>query len=266
MYKKIYLEITNTCNLNCPFCIKNNRENKFITIEEYKTILEKIKLYTKYLYLHVSGEPLMHPFINEIIDIGSEYFYINITTNGYLIDKIKDNHIIRQINISLHSYYPNNNISLENYLDNIIKVINNLHDYTYFSLRFWVNNKYNQDILNYLSNNFKKDIKLVNGYEIIKNVFISIGNEFTWPDLENDNINTFGTCYALKDHIGILVNGDVVPCCLDVNGNIILGNLYKDELVDIQNSKKYINMVNGFKNNKRIEKLCQKCNFLNKIN
>ena len=99
MYKKIYLEITNNCNLSCPFCIKNERVKQFMTFDNFKVILEKIKPYTNYLYFHVLGEPLLHPKINEFIDYGSKLFNINITTNGYLIDRIIDNKNIRQINI-----------------------------------------------------------------------------------------------------------------------------------------------------------------------
>lgn len=262
MYKKIYLEVTNNCNLNCSFCIKNDRAKKFITIQEYKCILENIKDYTKYLYFHVSGEPLLHPKINELIDIGSENFFINITTNGYLINRIKNNHNIRQINISLHSFDEKYNISLSNYVKNILEVINELHTDTYFSLRFWVGNKNNDKIISLLEEYFKIKIELKNGFKITTNVFISINKEFIWPSLDNNYYNEHGTCYALKDHIGILVNGDIVPCCLDANGIIKLGNIFSSNLEEIQNSKRYLDMLNGFKQNIKCEQLCKKCNFL----
>ena len=111
-FKKIYVEITNSCNLNCEFCIKNKRHKKFISIEEFEKLLSKIKNYTDYLYFHVLGEPLLHPKINELIDIASKDFKINITTNGYLIDRIKDNNNINMLNISLHSYDSKYNVSL----------------------------------------------------------------------------------------------------------------------------------------------------------
>ena len=102
-YKKVYIEITNNCNLNCSFCIHNKRTPKFMSMDEFKIILSKLKGYTKYLYFHILGEPLLHPYINEFINEASKDFYVNITTNGYLIKNIKDNKNIRQINISLHS-------------------------------------------------------------------------------------------------------------------------------------------------------------------
>jgi len=262
MYKKIYLEITNNCNLNCSFCIKNNRTKKFMSKEEYQYILNSIKGHTKYLYFHVSGEPLLHPLINDFINIASDNFNINITTNGYLIKRIINNKNIRQINISLHSYNPLYHISLEEYLQNIVDVINNLHEHTYFSLRFWVNNIYNEEIIKYLEKVYNKKIKMENGYLITKNVFVSINKEFIWPTLDNDYYNEFGTCYALKDHLGILVNGDVIPCCLDANSIIKLGNIFNDKIDDIKNSERYQRMLSGFKNNIKCEELCKKCNFL----
>jgi len=64
MFKKIYLEVTNNCNLDCSFCIGNKRNKKFISKEEFKIILDKVEGYTNYLYFHVMGEPLLHPDIN----------------------------------------------------------------------------------------------------------------------------------------------------------------------------------------------------------
>ncbi len=263
MYKKVYLEITNRCNLNCPFCIKNTRPLKNLNMEEFSYILNQLKPYTKYLYFHILGEPLLHPEVNEFIDKGSQDFNINITTNGYLIKKIQNNHNIRQINISLHSFDPSYKIPLEEYLNNIVTVINNLKENTYFSLRFWVNNKYNEKIISILSKAFAKKIELKNGFKICDNVFISINKEFKWPSLENDYNTKKGTCYALKDHIGILVNGDIVPCCLDSKGIMKLGNIFHNTLEEVIKSNKYEAMLKGFKNNQKIEQLCQKCNFLN---
>ncbi len=72
MFKKIYVEITNNCNLKCDFCIGNKREKKFIDIENFKLLLNKLDGYTDYLYFHVMGEPLLHPKINDLINIASK--------------------------------------------------------------------------------------------------------------------------------------------------------------------------------------------------
>jgi len=262
-FKKVYIEITNNCNLNCDFCIHNKRDKKFISIDEFKLTLDKLKDYTDYLYFHILGEPLLHPNINELINIASNNFNINITTNGYFINRIKDNKNIRQINISLHSYTDTYNTSLNDYLENIFSTIDNLPN-TYFSLRLWVKNKYNNDIIDYINKRYNLDINYdVKNYKISNNIFINNFHEFIWPDLNNDYYNEVGKCYGLKDHIGILVDGTIIPCCLDSEGIINLGNIHSDNLEDVLKSKRVINMINNFENNKKCEELCKHCNFLN---
>ena len=261
--KKIYIEITNSCNLDCSFCIKNKRKNKFMSFDEFKTILDKISGYTNYLYFHVMGEPLLHPKINEFIDFAHERFYINITTNGYLINRLKTKNI-RQLNISVHSYDPKYGISLHEYLNNIFEVVDKL-DNTYISYRFWVKNKYSSDILDIINKHYSTDY-LVDGLKkaniLKKNVFINTNKEFVWPSLDNNIDSSVSTCYALRDHIGILSDGTVVPCCLDSDGTINLGNIFVEDLETIIKSKRFNDMLSGFRKNKRVEELCKHCNFL----
>lgn len=262
-FKKIYLEITNGCNLNCDFCIKNNRKIECISIDNFKNILDKLKYYTDYLYFHVLGEPLLHPYINELIDIASDNFKINITTNGYLINNIKTNNI-RQINISLHSFSDKYNININNYLDNIFNKIDSLKN-TYISLRLWVKNNYNKDIIKYINKRYNICItENTENYKVNDHIFINNFHEFIWPDFNNNYYDEEGTCYGLIDHIGILVDGTIIPCCLDSKGIINLGNIYNDNINDILNTNRVISMINGFKNNKKCEELCKHCNFIEK--
>ena len=262
-FKKIYVEITNNCNLNCSFCIRNSRPIESISIDKFTILLEKIKPYTDYLYFHVLGEPLIHKNINELIDIASNDFNINITTNGYLINKIKNNKNIRQINISLHSYCGND---LKKYLDNVFDSVDSLiNNKTYISLRLWVKNKYNNDTIDYINNRYKLSIPYdIDNYKINDYIFINNFHEFIWPDLDNNYYNEEGTCYALTDHIGILVDGTIIPCCLDTKGIINLGNIYTDNLDDILGNSRVVNMIEGFKCNKKKEELCRHCNFIDK--
>ncbi len=98
--------------------------------------------------------------------------------------------------------------------------------------------------------------------KVNNHLFINNFHKFIWPDLNNNYYNENGKCYALKDHIGILVDGTIIPCCLDTQKCINLGNIYKDNINDVLSSKRAINMLNGFKNNKKIEELCKHCSFI----
>lgn len=261
-FKKIYIETTNLCNLNCDFCIKNRRKKEIMTIQNFKIILSKIKNYTNYIYLHILGEPLLNPKLNEFILLASnEGFNINITTNGYLIDKIKDNKNIRQVNISLHSFDVKYNVELKKYLNNIFDSVEKLiKNDTYVSLRLWVKNKYSEDIINEVNNYYK--VNITKNTKIKESLFFNFEKQFIWPDLNNSYYNESGKCYGLTDHIGILVDGTIVPCCLDTLGIINLGNIFKEEIDEILNKKTVIKMIEGFKNNKKEMELCKHCNFL----
>ena len=263
-FKKIYLEITNACNLSCSFCIKNKRPIKILSINEFKIILDKIEPSTDYLYFHVLGEPLMHENINEFINLASERFNVQITTNGYLIDKIINNKKIRQVNISLHSYNPKYKVGVEEYMDNILKTTDILiKNNTYVSFRLWVNNEYQKQMVKMIENHFNCVIDLTkSSFAINKYLYVKQFHEFIWPDLENNYYEEKGTCYALKDHIGILSDGTIIPCCLDSKGTINLGNIYKDDLETILNSDRVKNMLSGFQKHIKEEELCKHCSFL----
>ena len=128
-FKKVYLEITNVCNLNCTFCSKSKRPPLFMDMELFKTILTKLEGHTKHLYFHVLGEPLLHPKLSEFIQISHEKGYqVNITTNGTLLQEtiyeklLKDG--LRQVNISLHSWKDNHQFNklqeFDQYLEQIM--------------------------------------------------------------------------------------------------------------------------------------------------
>ena len=263
--KKIYIEITNNCNLNCDFCIKNERKSQFMTLDNFSLILDKVQNYTKYLYLHVLGEPLLHPQINDFVRLATKKgYYVNITTNGYLIKRLKCSSI-RQINVSLHSYNPKYNISISDYIKDMLDKIDELPQ-VYFSLRFWVENSYNLEMIKLINERYNTNITLdeiiqKKNITVNKHLFLNSHHEFIWPDLNNNYYNAYGKCYALRDHIGILVDGTVVPCCLDTKGTIKLGNIYNENLNTILNSRRVKIMREGFKNNIKSEELCKKCGF-----
>ena len=261
MYKKVYIEITNNCNLSCDFCIKNTRKNKFMNINDFEIILNKLKEHTNYLYFHVLGEPLIHPKINEFINLAKENnFNVNITTNGYLIKRIINNKNIRQINISLHSFNEKYKKTLEDYFKDIFEVTDILKKYTYINYRIWINSTYKERILKILEE--KYNIKINEHTKLDKNTYIDFDKNFLWPDLNNNYYNEVGKCYALKEHIGILVDGTIIPCCLDSKGTINLGNIFKNNIDDIKIKDRYHSMLKGFKENKKIEELCKHCKFL----
>ena len=273
-YKKIYIEITNNCNLNCSFCSEVLKPRRNITIEEFEKVLDKIKGYTEYIYLHVKGEPLIHKDIINFINKAEEYnLKANLTTNGTLFDKYAKElgkcSNLNKINFSLHS--ENNK---DNYLEDIFNNVKYLSKDTTVIYRLWTlkNNclddnsqKIVDKIKDYynLSPEIVDKIKNENNVKISSTIYVDKDNEFSWPSINNHK--SCGYCYALNTHIAILVDGTVVPCCLDSNGVINLGNIYKDSLEDIINSDRYQNLLKSFRDRKPCEELCKSCTFKEKF-
>ena len=268
-FKKIYVEIINFCNLACPFCVKTSRDKKMMTKEEFSYVLDEIKPYTDYIYLHVQGEPLMHPLIKDFLDIAYEKgFFVNITTNVTLLhnnlDILLKAKSLRQINLSLQAIMELNN--KEKYYDDIVSLIKN-NDHIYISLRIW--GDYSPDVMKnelaYLEERLNIPIRIENKKRITDRVFLSLDQKFDWPDLNNPFNSESGRCEAIHQ-IAILSNGVVVPCCLDKDGIMNMGNIFETLFSDIINSNRYKEMIKGFKCGKVNEELCKHCTFLNRFN
>lgn len=273
-YKKIYIEITNNCNLKCSFCSAVKRKRRFMTTEEFENILIKIKDYTDYIYLHIKGEPLLHPNIIEFLRLADKYnLKVNLTTNGTLFSKVakelSECKSLQKINFSLHS---ENNI--DNYCEEIFKNVELLKD-KIIIYRLWTlkNNQLDsksQEIVNKIRKYYNLPQETVdkiytsNNIKIKSTIYVDKDNEFSWPEVTTHKSN--GYCYALKTQIGILVDGTVVPCCLDSNGVVNLGNIFKESLEEIINSEKYISLKKSFQDRKPCEKLCQSCTFKERLN
>lgn len=265
-FKKIYIEITNACNLNCTFCIKNQRKTIYMSLNDYKHIIDNIKNYTEEIYLHILGEPLLHPNIEPFIKYANQQqLKVNITTNGYLINNLNNNQYINRLNISLHSYNEKYHKDLNSYLNDIFNTIDKIKNKTFISLRLWVGSKHTIDILNYINKRYNINIKNLSNNSKIKissNLIIDTFHEFIWPDLNNEYYNELGRCKGLIDHIGILSNGTIIPCCLDSKGIINLGNIYQENIEDILEKNIVKEMIEGFKKGHKCQELCKHCSFL----
>lgn len=278
MFKKIYIEITNVCNLKCKFCPETTRKKSFMSVEDFEKVISKIYTYTNLVCLHVKGEPLLHSRLEEILKVLEKYnLKANITTNGTLIKEnlniIKNSNAVRQINFSLHSFNEND-IFNKDYLENIFQCVEEFKN-TIISYRLWnleniKKNDKNESIINEIENYYnveklKEKLSQNNFFKLRENMFINQDIEFSWPDISKENIIETGRCLALKEQIAILVDGTVVPCCLDNNGDISLGNIFVEELDEILNNPKSIYIKKNFENSIITCKLCRTCGFLKRL-
>ena len=270
MYNKVYVEITNICNMNCSFCHGHKRENRRMTKEEFSLILDKLTDQTKYIYYHLMGEPLTHPLLPEFIKTAGERgFKSIITTNGTMLKK-RGNELldsgVHKVNISLHSFEKGT-------LDNHAEYILDLAEFAKKAsergvivvFRLWnkgVDEGKNEISLRLLKESIKGEWKENSrGVKICDNLYLEWGERFEWPDENAEIKGERFFCYGLKDQFGILVDGTVVPCCLDSDGVINLGNVFGEDINHILNSKRAVDMKDGFECGKATEELCKRCGY-----
>ncbi|MBP3597569.1 MAG: radical SAM protein [Clostridia bacterium] len=279
--KKIYIEITNSCNLNCKFCHNTNRKKEFMPVKNFEEIIVKIKDYTKIVCLHVKGEPLLHPQLEKILQVLEKYnLKANITTNAVCLNKnievLKNSKVVRQLNLSLHSSLENENMDIEMYMKNIFDSVDVLEEtniiisYRLWNLESLENNEENSKVIKLLSDKYGinqlNELLTKNKWlELKDKIFINQDTKFIWPNLNSEIINQEGRCLAIKDQIAILVNGDVVPCCIDSEGEIILGNIYIQDIQTILNSARAKKILESFQKRIISEDLCKRCGFLNRL-
>ena len=270
-FNKVYLEISNVCNLKCSFCPGTKRKPKVMTEAEFSALLPKLQPYTDYLYFHLMGEPLCHPNLERYLTLAGEHgFKVILTTNGTLLRKQQEmllhSPALHKVNISLHAFEANElAVPFEEYLRDCFAFGKAAEGKKLIVYRLWNHggsDKQNDYILSTMTDFFPNPwVEGRRGTAIGNRIFLEYGDKFDWPDLsaEDGGENVF--CYGLKDQIGVLCDGTVVPCCLDHEGDIALGNLFHESMDDILNKERAKNIYEGFRNGKAHEELCRKCGY-----
>lgn len=269
-YSRAYVEITNICKRNCSFCPGTKRAPRRMNLTEFSHILDELEGLTEYIYLHVMGEPLTHPELCEFISIASSRgFKCAITTNGTLLKnrpEILDSGVYK-INISVHSFEKGTEEEFLAYVRSIMDFADESSRRGILTiLRLW-NKGYDEgrniDILALLADRFS-DEEWHNGprgSRLRNKLHLEYGERFDWPDAACKSLGDDVFCYGLSDHFGILSDGRVIPCCLDREAEIDLGNVYEKSLAEILSSERSEAIRKGFKQKRAVEQLCKKCGY-----
>ena len=270
MYTRAYIEITNICNMACSFCHGHSRKAARMDTAGFARVLEQLTGKTEYIYYHLMGEPLTHPQLPDFLRMASEKgFRSVITTNGTLLPKRGEELLaagLHKVSISLHSFEGSDQNAQENYLKNCALFAQKASAAgVIVSFRLWNlghdngNNEKTLEILRkHLPGSWQENSR---GYRLLDKVFLEYGDRFAWPDREAPDLGQEVYCYGLKDHFGILCDGTVVPCCLDSDGVIALGNVFTQELSQILESPRVKAMQQGFACRRATEDLCRRCGY-----
>ena len=270
-FRKIYLEISNICNLRCSFCPGTKREKRLMTPAEMERLLPKLQNWTDYLYFHLMGEPLLHPHLQTFLDMaGDAGFRVILTTNGTLLPKqqkmLLASPALHKVNVSLHAFEANDlSMPFEEYLRGCLEFGQAAQGQKLVAYRLWNQgglDEKNQAILEQLHRYFPGEwVTERRGMRIGERIYLEHGEKFDWPDLEATDGGKQVFCYGLRDQIGVLADGTVVPCCLDHEGDLALGDLNLQELGEILESPRARAIYDGFCNGEAAEELCRKCGY-----
>ena len=271
MLKRVYLEITNVCNLACSFCPGTKREKRFLSEEGFSFLADRLRGQTQYLYFHLMGEPLLHPALGRFFAIAEEKgFRVILTTNGTLLaqkgELLLSAPALHKINLSLQSFEANEGGVLEDYVNQCAAFAAKAAAAGKIcELRLWNRGgreSLNSEIMRLLGERFPSPWEdSPRSVKLAERVFLAEDDKFDWPALDAPDRGERCFCYGLRDQIGVLVDGTVVPCCLDHDGELPLGNLFEQELNDIMSTEKVRRIYDGFSQKTAAEPLCRRCGY-----
>mgnify|MGYP003301250275 CR=1 FL=1 len=268
MYSRVYVEITNICNMDCSFCHGHSRPPRQMTEAEYGRVLSQLAGKTRYLYHHLMGEPLVHPLLPRFVEMASQQgFRPMLTTNGTLLDRMGDSILLpglHKVNISLHSFEGEEKAAHEAYIQKVAAFAEKANEQgIIISLRLWnkdCDEGRNETAVTALQKHLPGDwTENPRGYRIRDKLFLEWGDRFRWPDKDDPVQEEQVLCYGMRDHFGILCDGSVVPCCMDSEGVITLGNVFRQELSQILGSSRAQAVAEGFARREAMEDLCRRC-------
>ena len=274
-FAKIYLEISNRCNLRCAFCPGTKRPVRSMTEAEFSALLPKLRPYTDFLYFHLMGEPLCHPLLGRFLALAGEAgFRVILTTNGTLLPQRQDlllaSPALHKVNVSLHAFEANDlAVPFETYLRGCTDFGRAAAGRVLVTYRLWNGggaDRCNGEILSALERAFPRPwVEERRGVRLGERVYLEYGEKFDWPDLAAPDGSGRVFCYGLRDQLGVLCDGTVVPCCLDHEGDLALGNLFEQELSEILDSPRARAIYEGFSRRQAAEPLCRRCGYASRF-
>lgn len=285
---KIYIEITNVCNLRCSFCPPTARDPEFLPAEKFGILLGRLRGATKVLYFHVKGEPLLHPAVGPFIEAaGRAGFAVRLTTNGTLLpDRMPElvgKAALERVNVSIHSLEGPPNHGLRESLNRMLDAVSELRasdperlTLKTISLRLW--NRTGEDeedplipglegYFGLADGTLSRMLSGQRGAVLRPGISVHPAERFEWPSVpaadkgSSGDGSARGFCRGLRDQAGILVDGTVVPCCLDGEGTIALGNIYESDWESIIRSPRAQAIYDGFSRREAVEPLCRRCGY-----
>jgi MoaA/NifB/PqqE/SkfB family radical SAM enzyme len=282
-YRRINIEISNICNLQCNFCPEVRREKRIMDPGLFRKIIRQVAPLTDEVCLHLMGEPLGHPELAAFLGVCEEFKTpVNFTTNGTLLDPTRSaillKPIVRQVNFSVQSFEANfAEQDVSRYLAKVFaftrQALRERPD-LYINYRLWdladpvsLTEK-NRQVREKIEREFGFampsgiDLRKKKGYRIEGRLYLNFDSRFEWPSLEQPLRSSRGFCHGLSNHFGIHADGRVVPCCLDKEAVLELGDCAELPIQEILEGTRARSIREGFSRGELVEDLCRRCPFI----
>lgn len=272
MIARCYLEVTNVCNLDCVFCPKNARPKRMMSREEFDLLTDRLQGEVQFLYFHLMGEPMLHPELPDLVRMArSKGFVPVLTTNGTLLADARAEALIgarpHKIQVSVHSHEGNGKADAEQYMREVMTFAQRAAaSGIIVVLRLWNQGGFdseNEHLMELMAHYVPRPwTQRYDGWKLGERLYLEYDQMFEWPDVGHEEYGEEETfCYALRNQIGVLVDGTVVPCCLDHEGAMPLGNLHRQSLSEVLASPRARALYEGFSRHHASEELCRKCGY-----
>ena len=293
MLNSIYIEITDTCNLNCSFCpcgCNPRTTRTFMDSALFERSIQQAALHAENVYFHILGEPTLHPgFVHYLKALEFTPLKLNLTTNGTTIARVGKHLLqslsLRQVNFSTHAFGELEGKQASSYLQDVLdfcQIALVERPDLYINLRLWNagnfpndhrQKEWNKILLAHVGETFKLNDTAIpdlehfcsrhKSFPVKGRLYLHQDSRFEWPGSGTEKVT--GTCRALDTHIGILHDGRVVACCLDYEGKTTLGSIQEQSLDEILKGPLAQNMREGFQKRELRHPLCQKCSFCHRF-
>ena len=281
-YRRAYIEISNICNLQCSFCPEVERAKHVMELERFERVVAEAAPLVDEVCLHLMGEPLHHPAFAEIIAACARHGVpVNLTTNATLLNGARRavalHPIVRQVNISAHSFaanFPGVDVTpyARRILDFARQALTERPD-LYVNLRLWdlaeptALSSENAALRRLIETEFAValdgvDVRRKKRHPLAGRVAVNFDSRFTWPSPQLPRRTDQGFCHGLGNHFGVHADGTVVPCCLDKEAVLALGNCASDPLAEVLEGPRATKIRDGFQRGELVEDLCRRCPFV----
>ncbi|OGR40675.1 MAG: hypothetical protein A2X35_09505 [Elusimicrobia bacterium GWA2_61_42] len=268
-FRRAFIEITNSCNLACGFCASSSRPKAEMTLETFERAAAQAGELAAVVFLHLLGEPFMHPRLPGILAICSRLgLKVNLVTNGLLLNKfgpdIFKEQCLGQVSISLHalSGLPPELRALS--LGKLLEFAQRRPPGLIVSFRLRGNpedafiKETRAAVLEALAGGGPGE-QVRDGLKLREGVYLNFGSIFDWPGGPGGRAKK--GCLGLRHHFGILSDGRVVPCCADFDGTMALGNVKEKPLAKILSSREALALRDSIAGRTPMPPFCASCGF-----